>query len=224
MGKQVKRIVVVGAGGLGCAICSSLASTLDSGAEILICDPDVVELSNLNRQIFFCENSIGEPKASCLATTLSNLYPNPAMSWHSKHTLVNVDTADELLKNCSVVVDATDSPNTKFFLNQYCVEKQIPLAHGAAAGIHGQALIIHPKAKTACLRCLFEEDLDTQNNCQQAGILGAFVGIVGMLQAEMVRKALRGEFPKLLYSFTMDPWRIKTIAAEPDPLCPVCAR
>ena len=220
------RILVVGAGGLGCAVCMALAKHISTDCQLLVCDPDTVELSNLNRQILFGDTSIGQPKSSELVKRLQLLHPNPNLTLTSIKAALSQKTADELLKNVSIVVDACDSATDKFLINSLCVDRGITLVHGAGAGLRGQAMLFHPEQ--ACLACVFEppaqeESIETEQNCQQAGIFGAFIGMIGLAQAQLVLEALAGSFPSKLFYFTMQPWHQGSIDLTRNPDCAVCA-
>lgn len=217
-------IVIVGAGGLGTAVGLSLAQFAPRPITVQILDFDRVELSNLNRQVCFFDTDIGRPKAELLAERLGQLYPNSKAKFTGIVKRLEESTATDLLAGSTLVVDATDSASTKLFLNDFCVSTKIPLCHGAAAGTLGQCMLVAPEKGTACIRCVFEDqdapDPSTEN-CQAAGILGAFVGLVGQHQALLVCNALTGKYSDSLLYFTSRPLRVRTMTNRPNRNCPI---
>ncbi len=182
-------ILVLGAGGLGCP---ALLYLVTAGVgRVAISDPDRVELSNLGRQVLFHHQMIGERKAEAAARVLHCLNPN-----------VKIDVLPErldgphlgrLVSACDVVIEATDSFDSKFAVNDLALKLGKTAVIGAVLGFSGQITTVRG-GERGCYRCLFEGPpaADEARRCQDAGILGAVAGIMGALQALEAIKALLG--------------------------------
>ena len=182
------RILIVGAGGLGCPAALYLAT---AGVKtIRWVDPDKVDISNLPRQILFSENDLNVPKVIVGKRILNKIVP-----------AVDIDTiqekADEtnltkLISGCNIVLDCTDRFKTRHLINKYCVQNNIPLVIGSAIGWSGQLMVVNSSEKnTACYACVFEENTEfTDDPCGAFGIFSPLVGTVGLLQAGEAIKTL----------------------------------
>ncbi len=158
------RTLLVGAGGLGGPIALALAT---AGHELVIVDHDVVELSNLHRQIQFTDADLGAPKASRLAARVGG-------------TAIVAKWAPGFGETCDLVVDASDDPETKFAIADWAVANGRRYAIAAALRFGGNVFAGAPGA--ACYRCLFEEPSDAPS-CAGAGVLGPVVGAIGGVAA-----------------------------------------
>ena len=183
------RVLVVGCGGLGAPVIQYLAAA-GVGALTLV-DDDVVEPSNLNRQVLFGEADVGRRKADVAAAWVQSF--DSAIHVDALVQRVVGATAKALIARHDVVVDCSDGMPTKFLLNDAAVLADRPLVHGAATAWAGQVLVV-PGRRGPCLRCLFEDvpARDAVPTCRTAGILGAVVGVVGALMAAEVVKVLAG--------------------------------
>lgn len=169
-------VLIIGAGGLGCPCGMYLAAA--GVGKIGIIDHDEVSLSNLNRQV--AHREVGINKALSLKNTLVGIndkidvtaYPFP---------FTNENAAD-ILKGYDYVADCTDSAETKFMINDLCVQYGIPYCYGGVIGFEGQVMTVIPR-KTACLRCIFEAPPLVCETCESAGIIGASAGMIGCMQA-----------------------------------------
>lgn len=170
------RFAIVGAGGLGGPIAYALAAA--GAGELLLVDGDVVELSNLQRQVQFTTDQVGGLKVFLLRDELARRGYDPA----------RVDVLDDRFENNSagwvidradVVIDGSDNFPTKFLVNDRCVAAGRPFVIGAVARYGGQVMAVRPGA-TACYRCLFERPPlgDEPMSCSDAGVLGATVGAI----------------------------------------------
>ncbi len=164
---------------------------------IRLWDADTVQLSNLHRQILFTTDDVGRPKAAALAERLAAVAPNPAVTIEARTE--RLERANiEALGESSLIIDATDSVETKFLLNDFSVERGIPFCYGGAVSFHGQLLFTAPQnAACGCLRCLFadfppEDMAELGPTCRGAGILGPIVGHIGFLQGELAASFLAG--------------------------------
>ena len=212
------RATIVGAGGLGGPIALSLAA---ARLELTIVDPDLVELSNLHRQVQFTTVDLGQPKAARLAG-LVVARGGTARGVVDRWT---ADTAGELGAEVDLVVDASDDPATKFAVADWAVANGRCYVIAAALRYGGNAMFGAPGA--ACYRCLFEEPVEVAS-CADAGVLGPVVGAIGGIAAagalSLIRRdrALAGDllvFDDLRHA--SDP-RVVRFAPRVD--CPACAR
>jgi molybdopterin-synthase adenylyltransferase len=177
------RVLVAGAGGLGCAICTYLAAA-GVGA-LRVVDRGEVELSNLNRQVLYGTQDIGAAKSPALAARLRDL--NPAVRCEALHAVIAPESIAGLLDGMDLVVDALDNLPTRYLLNKACLERGIPLVHGAVHGFQGQAMTVIP-GRGPCLMCLF-------GGAEHTGlipVLGTAPAIVGCIQATEAIKVLTG--------------------------------
>jgi molybdopterin/thiamine biosynthesis adenylyltransferase len=183
------RVLVVGMGGLGCPAAIALAR---SGVSTIgIADDDLVEVSNLHRQILFEDRDVGRPKVSAAAKKLAALAPFATIVAHETRLLP--PNAIDLVRAYDVVVEGSDNFATKFLAADACRIAEKPIVHGAAVRWHGTALAVGPGG-SPCYRCLFE-DLPRENapNCAEAGVVGPMVGVVAAVQADLALAILRGE-------------------------------
>ena len=187
------KVCVVGTGGLGHPIISRLA-TMGVGT-LRIVDRDVIELSNLHRQMMFDEDDVGQVKVEVAAKKLQKL--NPECKIEALAVSVNDYTALEVIEGFDVVIDALDSVNARYALNKACINLEIPFVTGAAVGTSGQAFTVLPK-KSACYFCMFPElDEDTMPTCSIEGVHPPILSIVGAIEVAEAVKIITGKTPNL---------------------------
>ncbi len=215
------KVCVVGVGGLGNPITSRLVS-MGIGS-LRIVDRDVIELSNLHRQTMFNEDDVGQIKVEVAAKKLQKL--NPDCKIESLAVSVNDYTALEVIEGCDIVVDALDSVNARYALNNACVKLNIPFITGAAVGVSGQAFTILPKT-TACYYCMFPSlDEDSMPTCSIEGVHPSILSIIGGIEVAEAVKVILGKKPSLSEKIlhvdieNLDFTTTRTFRAEE---CPVC--
>ncbi|NTU88726.1 MAG: HesA/MoeB/ThiF family protein [Actinobacteria bacterium] len=212
------KVFIAGAGGLGSAVATYLASA--GVGEIRICDSDRVEPSNLNRQILHDDSMVGELKALSAEKTLKA--SNPSIKVTSCSERLDSSNAHSIIGHPDIIIDCLDNYETRFVLNSYSVEQGIPLAHAAVTGFRGQIMLLHPPI-TPCLRCLLPDDVDSGPAPGPA--LGAAVGMVGCIEALEVIKYLTGICTPLLGRLlVLDGAEMvfKTLVVEKSSSCPEC--
>ena len=183
-------VLIVGAGGLGSPIAIYLAA-LGIG-NIGIIDKDIVETSNLSRQIIFSNNDIKKMKSSIAIGKLKKLNPDIRFkSFQKKLTRKNIN---QIAKNFGVLVDGSDNFQTRFLINDYCLENKKILVSGAINKFDGQVYTFNfSKKKSPCLRCFMPNiPINSDDNCETEGVLGTLAGIVGSIQANEVVKEILG--------------------------------
>ncbi|NRD18648.1 ThiF family adenylyltransferase [Winogradskyella eckloniae] len=179
------KILVVGAGGLGCAILPYLAA---SGIEnIGIIDGDSIEETNLQRQILYTETSLNQQKVVVAKQQLEALNSNVNIKIYNYY--LSGDNALELFKNYDIIIDATDSIHTRYLINDACIITNKPFVYGSIYRFEGQVSVFNYK-NGPTYRCLFKNDKAKVTNCETAGVLGTTVGLIGMLQANEVIKMI----------------------------------
>jgi len=213
------RMLVVGAGGLGSP--AALYLTAAGIGELGIVDGDVVELSNLHRQVLHTTARIGRPKVDSAAATLSALNPEVQLTTYPER--LTVENAGSLLSDYDVIIDASDNFTTRYLINDVALRLRKPVVHASILGFEGQ-LTVFAAGGAPCYRCLFASPPPPElaPSCQDAGVLGVLPGILGTLQAtEALKLVLRIGEPltgRLLVfnalSMTFDELKI-----TPDPQC-----
>ncbi|HSO40163.1 MAG TPA: HesA/MoeB/ThiF family protein [Labilithrix sp.] len=184
------RVLVVGVGGLGCPAALALARA--GVGTIGIADDDVVELTNLHRQILFRDEDVGKLKIEAAASALLRLVPDLRIERHLTRMLPQ--NAVELASRYDVILEGSDNFPTKFLAADASRIARKPIVHAAAVGWHGTALAVGPSGGP-CYRCLFEDlpQGSAAASCADAGVVGPMVGVVAAVQADLALSVLRGE-------------------------------
>ncbi|MBI4844272.1 MAG: molybdopterin-synthase adenylyltransferase MoeB [Nitrospirae bacterium] len=218
------RVLIAGAGGLGCPVGYYLAAA--GVGTIAMVDNDVVELSNLQRQIAHSVRTLGMNKAESAKNTFEAL--NPDVNVVTIKERLNSKNILGLIKDYDIVVDGTDNFPTRYLINDACVLAGKPLVSGAILRFEGQVTTILP-GEGHCYRCLFEEPPPPGlvPSCQEAGVLGVLPGVVGALQAAEVLKLVLGKGKPLsnqllIYDALGVNFRKVKVPKNPD--CKVCGK
>lgn len=210
------HIFIAGAGGLGSPV--SLYLAVAGIGTITIVDMDVVERTNLNRQILHYDRDIGRKKTASAEEKLTAI--NPDITVHAIDARIDKSNAAQLVGNAEGIVDAMDNYPTRYLLNDIAIQKGIPLFHGAIRGFYGQATTIIP-GKTPCLKCIFPKAPPEE----VFPAFGATAGVIGTVQATEVIKYLL-QSGELLTNriFVWDGLlaRAEEIYAERISCCPAC--
>ena len=222
------RVLMIGAGGLGSPAAFYLAAA--GVGHLRIADDDVVDRSNLQRQILHTEARIGEPKVASAQATLGAL--NPRTQVEAVQVRVTSDNIERLLDGVDVVLDGADNFPVRYLLNDACVKLGIPLVYGAVQRFEGQVSVFDAgrhRGELPCYRCLFPEPPPPEfaPNCAEAGVLGVLPGLVGMLQATETLKLLLGIGTPLLGTLLcVDAlgMQFDRIPLGRDPDCPACGK
>ncbi|MFV9839211.1 MAG: ThiF family adenylyltransferase [Aaplasma endosymbiont of Hyalomma asiaticum] len=185
---QNSSVLVVGCGGLGCAVIPILAA---SGiGKIILCDNDTVKASNLNRQTIYKETHIGQSKVAAAVCFVQELNSDVSVTGHN--VAIGPSNFDKIMQGVDIVVDCVDRLAVKIFLNDACVSRSVALVHSVAIGFQGEIMLVTPGGRP-CYRCFFEGwPVSTDINCAHSGIIGATVGVIGSLSASEVIKYLVG--------------------------------
>ncbi|MBL3655151.1 molybdopterin-synthase adenylyltransferase MoeB [Fulvivirga sediminis] len=186
---KAARVLVIGAGGLGCPALLYLAA---AGVGTLgIIDGDVVEISNLHRQVLYTHDDIGENKAECAAKRLQA--NNPFIDVTVYKEALDNSNALEIITHYDLVIDGTDNFHTRYLINDACVILSRPFVYGAIAQFEGQVSVFNYK-NGPTYRCLFPEPPlpGTVASCSEAGVIGVFPGLIGTYQAMEAIKMITG--------------------------------
>ena len=217
------RVLVVGAGGLGAPVIQYLAA---AGVGTLgLVDHDVVERSNLQRQVVHRDDDVGRPKVDSAADFVAALNPDVDVETHRLE--VAPGTVEDLVADHDVVVDASDNFRTRYLVNDACTLAGVPYTHGAVYRFEGQTTTFPADGEAPCYRCLFPEapPPGTVPDCSEAGVLGVLPGTIGTLQATETLKLLLGVGDLLagrLLVYDALGLTVDEVRFARDPDCPVC--
>lgn len=216
------RVLMLGAGGLGSPCAYYLAA---AGVGTLgIIDSDVVDRSNLQRQILHTDDRVGTPKVESAKAALKAL--NPEANIVAYNTRLTADNVLDLFSGYDVVVDGGDNFPTRYLVNDACVHLGIPNVTGSVFRFEGQITVIKPK-QGPCYRCLYPEPPPAEfaPSCQEAGVLGVLPGTVGLLQATEVIKLILGIGNPLigrLLTYDALAQKFRELKLRRDPDCKMC--
>lgn len=216
------RVLVVGAGGLGSPVLLYLAAA--GVGRIGVIEDDVVDVTNLQRQIIHTTHDVDKPKVVSASETMKSINPHVEVDvYHERLTKGNIF---KLLEGYDIVVDGVDNFPTRYLINDACVMTKKTLIEGGILRFMGLIMSIKG-GETACYRCVFEEPPPpgTVPSCAEAGILGAVAGVLGTLQATEVLKIITGVGEPLynrLLQFDAEELRFHEVQARRNPKCPVC--
>jgi molybdopterin-synthase adenylyltransferase len=220
---RAARVLIVGTGGLGAPAAQFLAAA--GIGTLTLCDPDTVDLTNLQRQILFATADIGTPKVAAAKARLAAI--NPEVRIETIPARVGAGELAALVAAADVVLDCSDNFATRHAINRACVAAKKPLVSGAAIRFDGQVAVFDPRdAACPCYHCLFGEGEEIEETrCATMGVFAPVVGIIGATQAAEALKLVAGIGEPisgrllLLDAFSMN-WR--EVGIPRDPACPVC--
>lgn len=218
-------VVIVGLGGLGSPVSMYLAAA--GVGHLILVDDDVVDVSNLQRQIVHTEQTVGVSKVESAARTLA------ALNHETRITCINQRVDDDALRalvqqGVDLVVDACDNFSTRFMINRVCVEAGVPVVSGAAIRLEGQVAVFDTRRENSpCYQCLYRGGDDEQMSCARNGVLAPLVGVIGSMQAIEAIKVLSAMGQDLagrllLFDAFGSQWR--ELRLPRDPQCPVCSK
>jgi molybdopterin-synthase adenylyltransferase len=217
------RVLIVGLGGLGCPVAMYLAAA--GVGHLVLADFDLVDLSNLQRQIAHTTDRVGQLKVTSARQTISAL--NPAVKVSCLDQRLDAEALSSEISQANLVLDCTDNFDVRFEINELCVAHHTPLVSGAAIRLEGQVMVYDPKTpESPCYRCLYQDADDVALNCSENGVAAPVVGVIGTLQALEAIKLLAG-FGQSLAGYllvfdakSMD-WRKLKLSRNPS--CATCS-
>jgi adenylyltransferase/sulfurtransferase len=216
------KVFMVGAGGLGSPSAYYLAAA--GVGTIGVIDNDVVDISNLQRQILHANDRVGMPKVESAQKTLQALNPDiKVIPYQDKLTSENIL---DIIKDYDLVVDGCDNFPTRYLVNDACVLTGKPNVHGSIFQFEGQSTVFYP-GKGPCYRCLYPEPppAEMAPSCAEAGVLGVLPGLIGVIEALEAIKLILGKGESLigrLLCFNTLTMEINTLKLRRDPNCPMC--
>jgi adenylyltransferase/sulfurtransferase len=218
------RVLLIGAGGLGCPLAQYL--TAAGVGHIGLIDDDVVDTSNLQRQVLYGTDDVGKPKVDVALARLRAM--NPDVDAVGFKTRITSENALDLMRDWDVIIDGTDNFPTRYLSNDACVLLGKPTVYGAILRFEGQASTFDAK-RGPCYRCLFPEPPPpgAVPSCAEGGVLGILPGVIAMIQATEAVKLITGIGEPLIGRFLHYDalsMRFSEFRFAKDPECPVCGK
>ncbi|MEK7483376.1 MAG: molybdopterin-synthase adenylyltransferase MoeB [Planctomycetota bacterium] len=217
------KVLMIGAGGLGCPAAIYLAA---AGVGTLgIVDFDKVDESNLQRQILHTTDRVGTPKTESAKKTILAL--NPLVKVKTFETQINSKNVEEIVKDFDLVIDGSDNFATRYLINDACILLKKPCVHGSVYRFEGQVTVFAPYAGGPCYRCLYPEPppAGMAPSCAEAGVLGVLPGVIGLLEAiEAIKWIIGAGNPLVGRLLTYDALEAKfrELKLRKDPDCVYC--
>lgn len=225
------RVLLIGAGGLGSGAALGLAAAhaagvLSPGLRLTVVDPDVVEQSNLPRQVLHRAQDVGRPKADSAGDAVRRV--SPRFDVRAERAAVTPETIGGLLAGADVVISAVDNFPSRYMINDACVSAEIPLAEAGVLRFEGLVMLARPPGGP-CYRCLFpvQPAPGSTPDPAEVGVLGPLAGLAGAMQALLAVMVLRGEDERALGRLlVLDAGRdsVRAVKFGRDPRCPACGR
>jgi molybdopterin/thiamine biosynthesis adenylyltransferase len=218
-----KSVLVVGAGGLGCP--AALVLVEAGVGRLALADDDIVDVTNLHRQLLYRDDDIGRDKLDAALDAL-RARARPHQRIEAVRTRLLPENAQSLVRDFDVVIEGADNYATKFLASDACLLEGRPVVHGAAVRFRSTAFSVSPRG-APCYRCLFEDlpPADAALTCAEAGVTGPLVGVTGALLADLALGVLLGE-PRYGIFTTFDGLgdRLRTISIGARAGCTLCGR
>jgi adenylyltransferase/sulfurtransferase len=217
------KVLIIGAGGLGCPAALYLAAA--GVGTIGLVDGDVVDLSNLQRQILHSTDTIGQPKVESGRRMLNAINPDVTVTPYP--TNITADNIMKIVADYDIVLDGSDNFTTRYLVNDACFFAAKPLISGSIFRFEGQLTTLKPAEGFPCYRCLYAEPppAGLVPNCQEAGVLGILAGTIGTLQAAECLKEIIGAGTSLAGSILMYDaleMTFRKTRVPKDPDCALC--
>ncbi len=220
---KAAKVFLIGSGGLGSPVALYLAA---AGVGTLgLIDFDVVDFSNLQRQIIHSTSSVNTPKVESAKKRLEEVNPNVVVKTYNE--MLTRDNIMKLIKDYDIIVDGTDNFQTRYLVNDACVFTKKPFVYGSIFRFEGQATVFYP-GKGPCYRCLFAEPPPPGMvpSCAEGGVLGILPGVIGVIQATETVKLIIGKGTPLigrLMLYDALSMNFREVKFRKNPKCPVCS-
>lgn len=217
------HVLIIGMGGLGSPAALYLAAA--GVGHLTISDFDMVESSNLQRQIIHKHKNIGQLKAHSARESVLEI--NPACTVEVIDHQLDDEELAKAIEQADLVLDCSDNFPTRFAVNRYCVQLATPLVSAAAIRLEGQILSVIPGTDGPCYQCLYSGEYENAQTCEMEGVLGPVVGVMGTLQALQALLILSGNSEALvgkLLLFDALNMQWQPVQVPRNAACPVCSR
>jgi adenylyltransferase/sulfurtransferase len=218
------RVLVVGLGGLGSPAAMYLASA--GVGRLILCDDDVVDLSNLQRQILHGTPDVGRKKTLSAAEVLTSL--NPDLLYELIDQRLDEAELKAIADRVDLILDCTDNLTTRFMINRVCVQTGTALVSGAVIRFEGQIAVYDPaRPESPCYNCLYQDVNESMDSCSRNGVVAPLPGIIGSMQAlEAIKYLVNPESVMTGHLLIFDAWRLEwnRLRLRRNPDCPTCGR
>ena len=216
------KVAIVGAGGLGGPVGLYLAAA--GVGNITLIDDDIVDISNLQRQVQFGTDSLGHEKSTSMADRLEGLNSDVKTKIQIKR--LTSENAQDLLRGHDIIIDGVDDFESRFAINDAALALKTPLVSGALGRFEGQVSAFQSDMKSPCYRCFVPAVPPDAETCSQVGVVGALAGVIGSMMALEVIKIITGAGDPLfgkIWLFDGLKGESRTITLPQDPNCGACA-
>lgn len=212
-------IAIIGVGGLGCPVAQILARS--GVGYIHLIDHDVIDESNLQRQILFTHHDVGKYKSQTAKHILENT--NSFIKIYATIQKITHDNIADVIDKVNLIIDCTDNFAIRDVINQYCVDNHLPLLSNSAIGEIGQIALFEPD--TGCYQCVFGDERGDENNCTNTGVLASTVNIIGSMTAQIALDFLGRHHNPIKHQLLI--WQGKTLTLKKLQFhqskdCPIC--
>ncbi|WP_371187339.1 ThiF family adenylyltransferase [Thalassotalea maritima] len=215
------RVLIIGMGGLGCPAAQYL---LSSGiGSLTLVDHDVIELSNLQRQVLYTSDDVGEHKVEAAKYVLEAMNPHCQLQAIAE-SVFDINLA-ALLEHIDIVLDCTDNPQTRQYINQQCVNARVKLVSASAIQGSGHLLSFDfADSESPCYQCLYADGDNSALNCSSMGVMAPLLGVMGSLQALEALRLLLGYHDNLNKVLLFDGFAMQFhgFSVSRNPTCPIC--
>ena len=216
------KVLIIGMGGLGSPAAMYLAAA--GIGQLIISDFDVVEESNLQRQLIHQTKNVGDLKAHSAQQTIQEINPECTVEMIDRE--LDEEELESYIYKADIVLDCSDNFPTRFAVNRFCVQTKTPLVSAAAIRLEGQILSYIPDVEGPCYQCLYSGEYENAQTCEVEGVLGPVVGVIGTLQALQTLLILTGHTAEiagklLLFDGLNMQWQQVQIPKNPS--CPICS-
>jgi adenylyltransferase/sulfurtransferase len=217
---KAAKVLIIGVGGLGTPLALYLSAA--GVGTIGLVDFDVVDESNLQRQIIHSTQDIGRPKVASAKDRIMSI--NPLVNVVAHNTMLNSENILDIIANYDIVADGTDNFQTRYLVNDICVFLGKPNVYGSVFQFEGQTSVFATK-DGPCYRCLYPSPPEPAPSCTENGVMGVLPGIIGTIQAAEIIKLIVGGVKTLVGRLLhFDAWHMafRELKLEKDPNCPIC--
>ncbi len=213
--------LIIGMGGLGSPAAMYLAAA--GIGKLVVSDYDIVEVSNLQRQIIHSNDSVGDNKVDSAKRSIEAL--NPDCDVETINYQLDEEELKSVIQRVDIVLDCSDNFPTRFEVNRHCVETRTPLVSGAAIRLEGQIMNYQPNVEGPCYQCLYTQVYENAETCEMEGVLGPAVGVIGTMQALQTFLILTGQGEPLIGKLLLldaASMEWQGVKLPKNPACPVC--